>query len=83
MGNNNRIYPWGCLAGVLLSAVLILGCAGNETVQKDFPLREMDDDGGDGNRPLSGAAAQERGPGPGTAQGVRGSRWRTETRDHP
>ena len=40
MGNNNRIYPWGCLAGVLLSAVLVVGCAGNETVQKDFPFEK-------------------------------------------
>ena len=40
MGNNNRIYPWGCLAGVLLSAVLVVGCAGNETVRKDFPFEK-------------------------------------------
>jgi type IV pilus assembly protein PilQ len=31
----NSKYPWGGLAGVLLSAMLIFGCAGNETVNKD------------------------------------------------
>jgi type IV pilus assembly protein PilQ len=31
----NSKYPWGGLAGVLLSAMLIFGCAGNETVKKD------------------------------------------------
>ncbi|MBU1182998.1 MAG: type IV pilus secretin PilQ [Proteobacteria bacterium] len=28
-------YPWGGLTGILLSAMLLFGCAGNETVKKD------------------------------------------------
>jgi type IV pilus assembly protein PilQ len=40
MDYNNRTYPWGGPAGVLLSALLILGCAGNETVRKDFQFEK-------------------------------------------
>lgn len=31
----NSKYPWGGLTGILLSVMLIFGCAGNETVKKD------------------------------------------------
>ncbi len=31
----NSKYPWGGLTGIILSAMLIFGCAGNETVKKD------------------------------------------------
>jgi type IV pilus assembly protein PilQ len=31
----NSKYPWRGLAGILLAAMLIYGCAGNETVKKD------------------------------------------------
>jgi hypothetical protein len=31
----NSVYRWGGAIGVLLSALLIFGCAGNETVKKD------------------------------------------------
>jgi type IV pilus assembly protein PilQ len=35
MGYINSAYPWGRTISVLLSTLLILGCAGNETVKKD------------------------------------------------
>jgi len=31
----NSKYPWGGLTGILLSVMLIFGCAGNEAVKKD------------------------------------------------
>ncbi len=40
MDYHNRTYPWGGLAGVLLSALLILGCASNESVRKEFPFEK-------------------------------------------
>jgi type IV pilus assembly protein PilQ len=33
-------YPWGGSVGVLLSALLIFGCAANETVKKDSPFEK-------------------------------------------
>jgi type IV pilus assembly protein PilQ len=36
----NSAYPRGRAIGVLLSALLIFGCAGNETVKKDAPFEK-------------------------------------------
>ncbi len=40
MDYKNRKYPWEGLARILLSTLLILGCAGNDTVRKDFPFEK-------------------------------------------
>jgi type IV pilus assembly protein PilQ len=40
MGYINSAYPWGRAIGVLLSTLLILGCAANETVKKEIPFEK-------------------------------------------
>lgn len=40
MDYKNRKCPWGGLAGVLLSTLLILGCANNDRIRKDFPFEK-------------------------------------------
>jgi type IV pilus assembly protein PilQ len=40
MGYINSAYPWGGTIGVLLSTLLILGCAANETVKKEIPFEK-------------------------------------------
>jgi type IV pilus assembly protein PilQ len=40
MVNINSEYPWGGAIGVLLSTLLIFGCAANETVKKDTPFEK-------------------------------------------
>ena len=36
----NSKYPWGGLTVILISVLLIFGCAGNETVKKDSPFEK-------------------------------------------
>jgi hypothetical protein len=40
MGYMKTKHPWGGPIGVLLSTLLIFGCAGNQTIKKETPFEK-------------------------------------------